>query len=74
MSAAPWLESDAPVRSLEQQIECIEREISMRRKVYPRWVVTSRMTEEAARHEMAAMRGVLDTLKALHERREPELF
>lgn len=52
---------------LEEQITCVEREISMRERVYPRWVVEHRMTQAKAERELAAMRAVLRTLRGLQE-------
>lgn len=44
-------------------IACVSREIAMRRRVYPRWVVTGKMTEAAAQVEIARMEAVLGVLK-----------
>lgn len=49
--------------SLTDQIACIEREIRMRERVYPRWVESKRMTQTKADHEILVMRAVLDSLK-----------
>ena len=54
----------API-TLDEQIECVKREIGMRRRVYPRWIEAWRMTEERADHEIAAMEAVLATLESL---------
>lgn len=51
------------VVSLADQIECVEREIRMRRRVYPRRVAESRMSADAARRETATMEAVLETLR-----------
>ena len=59
---------DAPIPLLAQ-IACVRREISMRQRVYPRWVESGRMTEEQSRQEIKGMYAVLDTLMALHEER-----
>lgn len=53
---------------LSSQIACVEREIAMRERVYPRWVVENRMTKAKADAELDAMRAVLETLKAVAER------
>lgn len=55
--------------SIEDQIACVEREIKMREAVYPRWVNAKppKMTAKTAEHQLAAMRAVLDTLKAVHD-------
>lgn len=48
---------------IEAQIACVEREIKMRERVYPRWIEAKRMTQKKADEEIAAMRGVLETLR-----------
>lgn len=45
-----------------EQIECVDREIRMRRRVYPRWVETGKMTQAKADHEIRTMEDVLATL------------
>lgn len=46
------------------QIACVKREIALRERVYPKWVAAGRMKQQAADHEIAAMRAVLATLEA----------
>ncbi|HLX18410.1 MAG TPA: hypothetical protein VKS24_24745 [Bradyrhizobium sp.] len=53
--------------SIDEQIASVEREIAMRLRVYPRWVADRRMTQEKAEHEIACMKSVLETLKAVKE-------
>ena len=48
--------------SLEDQIRCVKREIGMRKRVYPRWVESKKMTEAKAAEEIASMEAVLETL------------
>jgi hypothetical protein len=55
---------DAPV-PLSAQIAAVEREISYREWVYPRWLAEHKMTQRRADQELAAMRAVLATLRAL---------
>lgn len=50
---------------LKDQIECVRRELGMRKRVYPRWIREGRMTHEEADHQMARMEAVLRTLDAL---------
>ncbi len=50
---------------IEYQIRCVEREIAMRERVYPRWVEQHRMTQRKADEEIQAMRAVLETLHSL---------
>jgi len=45
--------------SIERQIACVEREIALRRRAYPRWVQAGRMTEHQADREVAEMEAVL---------------
>lgn len=49
---------------LAQQIACVEREIEMRERVYPRWVAADKMTQAEATRELRSMRAVLTTLQA----------
>jgi hypothetical protein len=48
--------------SLEDQIACVEREIKMRRRIYPRWVEQQKLSEVKALYEIKAMECVLSTL------------
>ena len=54
--------STIPIAS---QIACVERELKMRRRVYPRWVDAGKMTAAAAATETATMEAVLETLRGL---------
>ena len=54
----------------KQQIECVEREISMRQRVYPNWVAAKKLKQEKADYELACMRSVLHTLKTLNRQYE----
>lgn len=49
--------------TIDDQIACVEREIALRRRVYPRWIANKRMTERTARYEIDVMTEVLNTLK-----------
>lgn len=53
--------------SIEDQIKCVAREIAMRRNVYPKWVDSKRMKQEAADREIAAMEAVIETLKKVKD-------
>lgn len=50
---------------LVEQIACVERELHLRRNVYPRWVKQGKLTQAAADTELRRMQGVLDTLRGL---------
>lgn len=51
--------------SLPDQLACVEREIVMRKRVYPNWVAAGKMSPAKADAELAAMRAVATTLRAL---------
>jgi hypothetical protein len=51
--------------SLDDQIACVEREIKLRERTYPRWIFNKRMSERTASYELDTMRAVLDTLRGL---------
>ena len=59
-----------PEVSLDDQIRCVQREIRLRERVYPRLVVQEQMSRLVAENELAAMRAVLETLEAI---RQPSL-
>lgn len=47
---------------LDRQIKCVERELSMRKRVYPGWIEQGRISQKVADEEIEAMHGVLRTL------------
>jgi hypothetical protein len=51
--------------TLEQQIACARRELSIRERVYPNWVEVGRMTPESMGRELRAMRAIVETLEGL---------
>lgn len=51
--------------SLQEQIECVQRELGYRRRVYPRLVETERMKQWKADVEIACMESVLATLQRM---------
>jgi hypothetical protein len=56
------------VVTIDRQIECVERELKLRHRVYANRVFTKRMTQALADREMLRMTAVLDTLKKIRER------
>lgn len=58
--------------SIERQIECVERELRMRRDVYARRVADGRMKQRKADDEIEAMEAVLVTLR--DTKRNDDLF
>lgn len=43
----------------DQKRACIERELKMRRRAYPRWVEAGRMSQAKADEEIAIMEAIL---------------
>lgn len=50
--------------TIEEQIAAVEREVTLRRRVYPRWVEAKRLTQDKADREIAAMEATAVTLNA----------
>ena len=48
-----------------EQIKCVEREIAMRERAYPRWVSQGKITQAKADQEINTMKKVRETLKSL---------
>lgn len=57
--------------SMTEQEKEVQREIAMRKKVYPGLVAKGKMTEADAAHRIEVMESVLQTLQ---EKSEPTLF
>lgn len=51
--------------TLQEQIQCVKREIAMREGVYARWVAMRKMTQIKADYELNCMKEVLATLENL---------
>jgi len=49
--------------TLDEQIECVERELKLREGVYQRLVWQRRMSEQVRDRELTRMRAVLETLQ-----------
>ena len=52
-----------PAITLDDEIHCVQREIDLRARNYPRWVAEGRMAEGMANREISVMRAVLRRLK-----------
>ena len=48
--------------TIDQMVQCVDREIGMRERVYPRWVEQKKMLQTTADQELARMRAVRDLL------------
>jgi len=53
---------------LADQIRCIEREISLRKRVYPQLIERAKMSQRKATDEIATMEAVLLTLREVDEK------
>jgi hypothetical protein len=56
-----------PAPNLSAQIASVQREIKLRRRLYPGRVSRGRMSPRQALYEVACMEAVLTELMALHE-------
>ena len=50
-----------------------EREVALRRHVFPRWVSEKKMRQEIADYRIALMQSIADDYKKLAENDEPEI-
>lgn len=55
------------MKSLDDQIKCVQREIAMRERVYPKLVESGRMRQSTADHELECMKDVLENLQRLRK-------
>jgi hypothetical protein len=56
--------------SIRQQIEEVEREIRLRKEVFPRMVSKGKMKQSAADYHLARMVAVLETLQTMANHNE----
>lgn len=54
--------------TLARQIQCVAREIALRRAVYPKFIASGRMKQDRADDEIATMEAVIETLKGLEKK------
>ncbi|HET6886605.1 MAG TPA: hypothetical protein VFH87_01655 [Candidatus Udaeobacter sp.] len=47
------------------QIDCVRRELAMRRRLYPKLIASERMNATQAEAELKAMTAVLQTLESI---------
>ncbi len=59
--------------TIQEQLECVERELAYRHRCYPRWVEQGRMQLDQASRELVRMEAVRDTLKAMQPQQEMAL-
>jgi len=51
--------------TITEQIDCVQRELRYRRRVYERRVAEGKMTAQLADREIARMSAVLETLQGI---------
>lgn len=51
--------------TIADQIQEVEREIALRRRVYPLWIQKRRISKEKADRQLAVMEAVLETLRSV---------
>lgn len=56
------------------KLACIERELKMRLRVYPRWVAENKMTATQAQYELETMEAIADDYRRKVEAVEPKLL
>lgn len=50
------------------KLKCAERELNLRRKVYPRWIQANRISVGKAAHEIAMMEAIVADLRVAAEK------
>lgn len=56
--------------TLQEQLEEVNREIEMRKRIYPKWIREQKITPERADSKMRAIKAVAETLRILVEKHE----
>ncbi|MBR0879655.1 hypothetical protein ACVMGC_001057 [Bradyrhizobium barranii subsp. barranii] len=56
----------------KQKLECVERELAFRRRVYARLEVRGKMTPHQAQHEISAMEAIVEDYRGAVAAEEPE--
>ncbi len=53
------------MKTIDEQITCVRRELALRKRVYPKWVAKATMRQHQADHEIECMAEVEQTLMKL---------
>lgn len=53
-----------PIFSVQEQVDCVERELRFRRRVYARRIDAGQMTKRQSDREIGLMEAVLATVQA----------
>lgn len=57
---------------LKEMIDCVSREISLRYAVYPKRVMTGKMTQQEADKEIHLMQLIKASLQKIYDKKAPE--
>ena len=63
-----------PIISDAIKLKCLEREIAMRRRVYPSWVRDGRMTQDHADREISTMEAIAQDYREKITQANPTLL
>ncbi len=50
------------MKTIREQIASVEREIAMRKRLYPRWILDKKITQKNADYEIRCMECVRESL------------
>lgn len=60
--------------TLSELAKCARREAAMRKRVYPNWVASGKMSQSQADHETECMEAIAKMLTGMEEKEQPSLF
>lgn len=58
--------------SAHDKWKCCERELAMRKRVYPKWIASGKMTHREARYEIDVMTEIAADYQRLADQEEQE--
>lgn len=61
-----------PQFTVGEVIACLDREVRLRRHIYPKWVKARKLSQEKADDEIAKMQQALDWLRAAEEKHDQQ--
>lgn len=61
------------IETLKRFIACINRELTMRRKVYPKWIIAGRLKSDTAAREINTMQEILNYFTNEYEQKCPKV-
>jgi hypothetical protein len=59
-----------PYFTIANKLACLERELKMRRRVYPRWITQGKMDASKAAHEIECMEAIVIDYRVLAKQEE----